>query len=433
MRYFLTLRRQNFLFIGLLLVIFTTISPKIVFAQSYKYANYCLDSLTSKEFCGRGYQYGGNRKAADFIKRELKNDGLTLLGKNEEQTFDISINNIHTAVLKLHTKDSALVTGEDYIVFGFSPSCDINLQNEKPLIIKEIKDIAKDTLKYKNKVLLLSQDKFSMHDLYRFFRGLEKAYIAPKLIIVQGYDKLLYPISTSKLSFPVIQLKGKQIDKKIDYLYLKVGSYFDDKYHTQNIWAVSRGTKYPDSMYVFVSHYDHLGMCGSAFFPGASDNASGTCVNMDLAKYYATHPCEYTTVFIFCSGEEIGLLGSTFAAENPLVDLKKIKFLVNLDMCGTGSGGLALINGQAEIKAATTIKNINDDEKLFAKITIGETSCNSDHCPFVQKGVPALFIFTYGCENNEYHTIHDTPDKLHFTKEVDLCNILKEFVSKYNR
>jgi Zn-dependent M28 family amino/carboxypeptidase len=102
-------------------------------------------------------------------------------------------------------------------------------------------------------------------------------------------------------------------------------------------------------------------------------------------------------------------------------------------MCGTGSGGIALINGEKEKNASLQIQNINDEKRYFNQIRIGGESCNSDHCPFVQKGVPAFFIFTFGCEYNEYHTIYDNGKDLSFTKHIDLCNIIKDFIKTYNR
>ncbi|MEE1098047.1 MAG: M28 family peptidase, partial [Bacteroidales bacterium] len=165
--------------------------------------------------------------------------------------------------------------------------------------------------------------------------------------------------------------------------------------------------------------------------PGANDNASAVAVLLDLAKYYAKNPAEHSVVFMFVTGEEIGLVGSTFAAENPLVDLSKMKFLFNLDMVGTGSTGVAVINGKKEPEAGKLLQTINEENHWFSKVVLGEESCNSDHCPFVQKGVPAHFLFTYGCEYNEYHTVYDDGVELSFTKHIDFCNLLKEFIKRY--
>ncbi|MEE1322463.1 MAG: M20/M25/M40 family metallo-hydrolase, partial [Bacteroidales bacterium] len=221
------------------------------------------------------------------------------------------------------------------------------------------------------------------------------------------------------------------IDKKIKHLALEIKSEFISSYQSQNVWGIVEGTKYKDSCFVFIAHYDHLGKVGDVHFPGANDNASGVAVLLDLAKYYAKNPAEHSVVFIFATGEEVGLLGSKFAAENPYIDLEKVKFLFNLDMCGTGATGVAVINGLKEPEAGKLLQEINNENQWFIKVFLGEESCNSDHCHFVQKGVPAHFLFTYGCEYNEYHTIYDNGKDLPFTKHIDFCNLLKEFVRRY--
>jgi Zn-dependent M28 family amino/carboxypeptidase len=267
-----------------------------------------------------------------------------------------------------------------------------------------------------------------------FLRALDQDNIIPKLALVQNCGKMQYPLGYRVYKFPVVEFRDKVIKKKIDYLEISIKANWQENYSTQNVWAMVEGTKYKDSLYVFTAHYDHLGKIGKdCYFPGANDNASGVSVLLDLSKYYAQNPSDYSIVFIFTSAEEMGLLGAKYAAENPLIDLSKVKFLLNLDMCGTGSGGIALINGEKEIKASLQIQKINDDKRYFNQIRIGGESCNSDHCPFVQRGVPAFFIFTFGCEYNEYHTIYDNGKDLSFTKHIDLCNILKDFIETYNR
>jgi hypothetical protein len=243
--------------------------------------------------------------------------------------------------------------------------------------------------------------------------------------------KLLSYTGRNVMSFPVVQLRDKIFSKKINRLKLSIKSEFHKNYQSQNVWAKVEGTKYKDSCFAFVCHYDHLGKIGSVHFPGANDNASAVAVLLDLAKYYAKNPAEHSVVFMFVTGEEIGLVGSTFAAENPLVDLSKMKFLFNLDMVGTGSTGVAVINGKKEPEAGKLLQTINEENHWFSKVVLGEESCNSDHCPFVQKGVPAHFLFTYGCEYNEYHTVYDDGVELSFTKHIDFCNLLKEFIKRY--
>lgn len=412
---------------ALLLIISTLVS-----AQSYKYAIYCKDTLASEYMAGRAYVDEGDKKAATFIRNELKESGVKLLGENGFQKLNFPINNIMDLKVSMRYLKKPLKLGEDYLVFGSSPSANMELENVKPLIFNTKKQIEEiKTKKLQDKVLLFNTQSLSYSDIILFLRGLKKENITPKLAVIQGYDKIPYYTGRALMDFPILQLKGNIIDKKIKHLALEIKSEFISSYQSQNVWGIVEGTKYKDSCFVFIAHYDHLGKVGDVHFPGANDNASGVAVLLDLAKYYAKNPAEHSVVFIFATGEEVGLLGSKFAAENPYIDLEKVKFLFNLDMCGTGATGVAVINGLKEPEAGKLLQEINNENQWFIKVFLGEESCNSDHCHFVQKGVPAHFLFTYGCEYNEYHTIYDNGKDLPFTKHIDFCNLLKEFVRRY--
>lgn len=412
---------------ALLLIISTLVS-----AQSYKYAIYCKDTLASEYMAGRAYVDEGDKKAATFIRNELKESGVKLLGENGFQKLNFPINNIMDLKVSMRYLKKPLKLGEDYLVFGSSPSANMVLENVKPLIFNTKKQIEEiKPKKLQDKVLLFNTQTLSYVDIIVFLRGLKKENVTPKLAVIQGYDKIPYYTGRALMDFPILQLKGNIIYKKIKHLALEIKSEFISSYQSQNVWGIVEGTKYKDSCFVFIAHYDHLGKVGDVHFPGANDNASGVAVLLDLAKYYAENPAEHSVVFIFATGEEIGLLGSKFAAENPYIDLEKVKFLFNLDMCGTGATGVAVINGLKEPEAGKLLQEINNENQWFIKVFLGEESCNSDHCHFVQKGVPAHFLFTYGCEYNEYHTIYDNGKDLPFTKHIDFCNLLKEFVRRY--
>jgi len=167
-----------------------------------------------------------------------------------------------------------------------------------------------------------------------------------------------------------------------------------------------------------------------AVYPGASDNASGTATVVDLARYFAANPekAYYTMIFALVSGEEAGLLGSSYLAENPPFDLSKTRFVINFDMVGTGSEGLSVVNGKVLPEYAALMEQLNTQKRYFPDIRLGGESCNSDHCPFYKKGIPAFFLFTRGPENREYHTITDTPEKLPFTAYESLFGIVTDFV-----
>jgi Zn-dependent M28 family amino/carboxypeptidase len=85
-----------------------------------------------------------------------------------------------------------------------------------------------------------------------------------------------------------------------------------------NVLATLRGSTYPDRVYVISGHYDSRVtdvMDATSFAPGADDDASGVAVSMEVARVLATHRPEATIVLAAVAGEEQGLYGSTFMAQ----------------------------------------------------------------------------------------------------------------------
>ena len=214
----------------------------------------------------------------------------------------------------------------------------------------------------------------------------------------------------------------------------KINSDFYDNYQTANVIAKIEGTIKPDSFYVFTAHYDHLGRMGKeVIFPGANDNASGTAMLLDLARHYSKpqNAPEHSMIFMAFAAEECGLFGSKYAATNPPIPLKKIKFLFNLDMVGSGSEGIGMVNANTVPKAGSLIKKKKKKKEYFPDIRSGGARCVSDHCAFARNGVPSIFIFTRGKEYMHYHTpLDDGPVPL--TKWNELFNLMGDFIQDYN-
>ncbi|WP_235207325.1 M28 family metallopeptidase [Pedobacter sp. V48] len=178
---------------------------------------------------------------------------------------------------------------------------------------------------------------------------------------------------------------------------------------------------------VITAHYDHLGGMGNkTYFPGANDNASGISFLLSLAKYYAANPQPYTMAFICFAGEEAGLLGSKYFTEHSLLALQKIRFLINVDMVGTGETGITVVNATIHQKEFSLLNQLNDKNKYLKKINSRGKAANSDHYFFTEKNVPAFFIYTTG-GINAYHDIYDRPKTLPLTEYQDLFRLFVDF------
>ncbi len=160
---------------------------------------------------------------------------------------------------------------------------------------------------------------------------------------------------------PQIMLKASACKDSIVKMQIKIRNRYLNGYRTQNIIGYIPGTTCPDSFLVFTAHYDHLGLMGkNTYFPGANDNASGVAMVLNLARYFNAHPQRFSVAFIFFSGEELGLLGSGYFTENSPIRLSAIKFLVNLDLVGTGSDGITVVNAKEYPDQFDKLCAIND-------------------------------------------------------------------------
>lgn len=162
---------------------------------------------------------------------------------------------------------------------------------------------------------------------------------------------------------------------------------------------------------VIGAHHDHLGLdAAGRLFAGASDNASGTAVVLEIAR--AAHAAGWrprrTVLFTTFSGEEYGLLGSrAFAAHMP-VDSTRVVAMLNLDMVGLGDGGIGIAGG-ATVGPAYFRWRAGLDSTRAAAIDEGQAGGeHSDYAPFMQQGIPVLSFWSRG-QHGRYHDFEDLP------------------------
>jgi hypothetical protein len=111
------------------------------------------------------------------------------------------------------------------------------------------------------------------------------------------------------------------------------------------------------------------------------------------------------------------------------MDLPSIKFLINLDLLGTGDDGMMVVNGAIFTKQFEILENINKEKSLVKEIKKRGKAKNSDHYWFTEKGVPSFFIYTLGGVSF-YHDIDDVEKTLPLTDYKDVFKLLVEFASR---
>ena len=187
---------------------------------------------------------------------------------------------------------------------------------------------------------------------------------------------------------------------------------------------------------IFSGHYDHIGGSGERINTGADDDASGCAALLSMAKAFQSMKKKplRSILFLWVSGEEIGLYGSESYTRDPLFPLDKTVADLNMDMIGrvkgiadstdqtpmTGPNTVFVITGNQSselLSIADAIdrkSTIDFDYSLSGREHPLQLFSRSDHYNFVEKDIPVLF-FSTGL-HSDYHTPGDVIEKLDFKK-----------------
>ncbi len=189
--------------------------------------------------------------------------------------------------------------------------------------------------------------------------------------------------------------------------------------------------------YVLLSaHFDHVGTGkdgGAPFTPkdsifnGARDNAFGTTALLLAARVLGQERPKRSVILLACNGEEMGLLGSKYYADHPLIPMRQVIFNLNADGAGYNDKtsisavgyGRTDTDGMIDAGAAAfqlkVIPNPVPEQGLFDR---------SDNVSFAAKGVPSLCISPGVTGFDEelmryYHQVADEADA------VDMAYLLR--------
>ncbi len=372
-----------------ILISFFLFVSSFLYSQDISYNRKIVDTLSSPSFWGRGYTKDGMKKAADYLANQFKVLGLKPLHKkNYLQKFTYPANTF-PAAMDVTINGARLTAGKDFIVSADSRG--IN---------------ASGKLKQKDSVTFINKE---------------------NSILVTLEKKLTWSAAQEVSNFTLIQLDKTKFTELPTFINVNIENKFVKKFDAANICAMVAGIAKPDSFIFITAHYDHLGGMGrDTYFPGANDNASGVALLLSLAQYYVTHPQKYSIGFILFAGEEIGLLGSKYYVDNPIVPLKNIRFLSNTDLAGTGVDGITVVNATEFPTEFALMQKINSDNKYLKAINARGKAANSDHYFFTENGVPAFFFYTLG-GIAAYHDVYDKATTLPLTEQVDLLQLLIKF------
>lgn len=461
--------------IFILIVCNVTFSFQQTLAEKYQYY-FSKDSLkkhlvilTSDSLTGRYTGTTGQQKAAAYIKKQFKNNGIDpLFSSRYYQPFSI-------AHLKpsgnLFINNKTLNYFKSYVHFDQDVSSTFS-KKEIVYFSEDVKE--KHRIDPKNKFILLTSrevEDFDNTTLRAYFNKYKKEQAAGIIFATPTFEAIKEEMNkelTSKkfmlmdklsreLDFPLFFVseeltdnlvfskkrwerkfsKNKKIKRALIVGDIEGNINPDVKIvHTENVGGIIKAenfNKEDQEHIVVMGHYDHLGIRKGDIYRGADDNASGIASIMEVARMFGLAKKEGVTfdrsiVLLAVSAEEIGLLGSEFYTHNPALPLNKTSAVLNIDMVGRENLDTLDTYSLFLIGADKINKELHDvNEKINKKhfdlhldYRYNEEDhpmrlyYRSDHYNFVKYDVPSVFYF--GGFHEDYHKPSDTADKIDLEK-----------------
>jgi peptidase M28-like protein len=207
-----------------------------------------------------------------------------------------------------------------------------------------------------------------------------------------------------------------------------------------NVVGLLPGTGLPiraDSIVLVDAHYDHLGAAGrpggncqptgaDSICNGADDDASGTVAVLEIARImsHRARPAR-TVVFVTTTGEEFGLVGTSWYLEHPVRPLAAMSSNLEIEMIGrpdslAGPRGYAWLTGferstMGETFQANGLHIVPDKRPTQSFFT------RSDNIAFARKGIPAHTLSSFNL-HTDYHRATDDVDKIDFVHMAAVIN-----------
>jgi aminopeptidase YwaD len=442
-----------------------------------------ISFLASDDLAGRYPGTDGSHQAAEFIRKGFQDAGLKLLGDNGFQEFEVVVSVSAGDKNSFSVNNKEYKLNEDFRPFPFSKNGDVNagvvfagygfdlnqdslqwsdyegidVTGKWVLILRGDPEIDKQESRFVNfgddrDKVILAKDKGAAGVL--FVSG--KKFNSEDELVGMYFDK-----TQSTAGIPVFHIKRsvaneilKADDLQVDSLEAKLmktmkpastvlkttvnanAEILQQKVTAKNVVGIMEGSDpvLKNSYVVIGAHYDHLGMGGPgsgsrlldslAIHNGADDNASGVAGVLEMAAWLNSQKStlKRSVVFIAFDCEELGILGSRYLVDHPLIDLKSVMAMINFDMIGRlkDEKPAIMIGGTGTSAESEQILNSLDTTAIKLKFS-PEGFGPSDHASFYGDNI-TVFFFTTGA-HEDYHTPDDDWWKINFKGEEDVLKM----------
>lgn len=441
--------------------------------------------LASDDLQGRYPGTEGDRLSAEYIAGEYDKAGIKRLAENGFQYFEVVVSAEAGEKNMLDAGDVSATLNKDFTPLSFSK----NTILFAPVVFAGYGfDIKTDSLEWNDYAGVDVNDKWVVilrgepgdeeaDSPFAADAGLREKVIVAKdkgaggVIFVSGpsFDKddmlmrMFYDKTTADAGIPVFHAKRSFVDKMLDTAVgeleekitgvMAPASFECDvllngrsdvvhqKVKTMNVVGMVEGTDpiLKDEIVVIGAHYDHLGMGGTgsgsrepdviAVHNGADDNASGVAGIIEIAEKLALNKENRRSLVVVAFGaEEMGLIGSNYFVNNPLIDLDKVVAMFNFDMIGR-------LKEDKSIAIGGTGTSTQSEEILNSMLEGSELSASysregfgpSDHAAFYGENIPVFFISTGA--HQDYHTPKDDIEFIDFAGQKKVSDFSYELIA----
>ena len=251
------------------------------------------------------------------------------------------------------------------------------------------------------------------------FKENKKSFERESALLAKGNVQLGYKLEFFNMSCNIVITRNKGIcnntigfidsnqNKKLDYPYILVGAHID---HVGFGESSSRAKKKDKGK----------------VHPGADDNGSGIGALLEIIRILRADPdllnkLGFDVAFATWSGEEIGLVGSSFFAKKLFEDNSGLKrplvAYLNMDMIGRLKDKMTIHGVGSSNQWRNIIQKANVPVRLSLNLQ-NDSHIPTDTTSFYSKGIPILSAFT-GL-HDDYHSPTDTADKLNY-EGIEKC------------
>jgi hypothetical protein len=415
-------------------------ADKVTLANLQMHINYLADDKLQ----GRRTGSNGEKLAYEYIVDQFSKTGAAAKGENNTflQEFEVNDGKAINPSTHFIINGNDLQVNKDFFPLAFCPNK--SFEATSALVLQEsggpwfydLKDLIESN---KNNPHFDLADAIKDKAIALRKRGAGALIVYNSSAAEDGL-KFDGKSKATPIDIPVVyvskEVKNKFLKDETATLDIKMKILMEEKKRTGHNVLGFIDNKAANTI-IIGAHYDHLGYgedhsslytgTEPAIHNGADDNASGIAAMIELIRLLKASKYKNNNyLFIAFSGEELGLYGSKYFTEHPVIDLAKVNYMINMDMLGRLSDSTHAITIGGYGTSPTWGELIPSKDKFFVIKLDSSGTGPSDHTSFYRKDIPVLFFFT-GL-HSDYHKPSDDADKINYIGELQVLKFIYDVI-----